>query len=416
MDSLNVKNIKTTGGDLISIIMDTDTYLTADFNIEDLIYIIKKSIIRPCFRLFVLNIDETVNYEIPQEDILVGGSYSENYQNGQRRTLSFSLFNDTGKYTPSINNLWTETKVSLDLGIEMNNGETIWFKKGIYTITEISPSQTVDSKTLSIQMGDKFSVLEGKSGTLETTYEIPVGSDIQSIIKDILLSSKGNGHPFDTKGIIYHSSFKGKKTQVTISKSAGDTLGSIILELATQLSAEVFYNVEGRLVFVPIEETSIDIDKPLLFDFVDIEGDISELEFNLNFEEIINRVVVIGSSVNGSICNAIAVNANPVSPLSYQRIGYRTGSIINDSNITSEILAKERAEYELRKILILKSSTSLNVGFNPLLLVNNLVSLTNSFYELQKEKFLLQGISCSLDYTGTMSIQISNIKNLPFIT
>jgi hypothetical protein len=38
--------------------------------------------IYPRFRFFILNSDETERYEIPQEDILQDGSYSENYQNG----------------------------------------------------------------------------------------------------------------------------------------------------------------------------------------------------------------------------------------------------------------------------------------------------------------------------------------------
>jgi hypothetical protein len=53
-----------------------------------------------------LNADETERYEIPNEDI-IGGSYSENYQSGQRRTLSFQLNNNNGEYTPSINHFWT---------------------------------------------------------------------------------------------------------------------------------------------------------------------------------------------------------------------------------------------------------------------------------------------------------------------
>ena len=50
---------------------------------------------------------------------------------------------------------------------------------------------------------------------------------------------------------LLYASFKGKKTQATISKSAGESYGSILLDLATQLSAEIFYNAMGNLTLVP---------------------------------------------------------------------------------------------------------------------------------------------------------------------
>ena len=51
---------------------------------------------------------------------------------------------------------------------------------------------------------------------------------------------------------------------------------------------------------------------------------------------------------------------------------------------------------------------------NPLIEVNNLIEITDSFYGIENEKFLVQSISFSLDYSGTMSISSSNINNLSF--
>lgn len=247
------------------------------------------------------------------------------------------------------------------------------------------------------------------------TYEIPIGTDIQEAINGILCYDSGNSYPLDPKKCVYHSSFKGKKTQVTISKSAGDSLGSILLELATQLSAEIFYNSQGLLTVVPTSDTTSDGDKPLLTQVTAEGGDYDQLSLNFDMTSIVNRIIVLGSSNNGRVFKAIAVNDDPASPLCYQRIGYRTGEVINDSNITSDNLAQERAKYELRKQLILKSSTSLTVTYNPLLTVNNLVAITNDFYEMKVDKFLIQSISCSLDYSSSMSISLTNITNLPFI-
>ena len=51
---------------------------------------------------------------------------------------------------------------------------------------------------------------------------------------------------------------------------------------------------------------------------------------------------------------------------------------------------------------------------NPLIEVNNLIEITDSFYGIENEKFLVQSISFSRDYGGEMSISSSNINNLSF--
>lgn len=48
--------------------------------------VLKRPQLNVRYRLFVLNPDESVNTEIPEEDIIINsGNYTENYQNGQRR-------------------------------------------------------------------------------------------------------------------------------------------------------------------------------------------------------------------------------------------------------------------------------------------------------------------------------------------
>ena len=151
----------------------------------------------------------------------------------------------------------------------------------------------------------------------------------------------------------------------------------------------------------------------MLFEY---EDDIESLDLDFDITSIVNKVVVVGSTDNGNYVRAEAVNSNPASPLCYQRIGYRLGQIITDTNIKSDYLAQDRADYELRQNLILKSSCSMNARFNPLLMVNNLITITNDYYGLNQARFLIQGISFSLDFSGTMSLTISNVENFSFLT
>ena len=407
----NIQFANLSSGDVLPFSLEGDSFMDQNVDVEELEKSINLNYTTVTYKVYVLFPDETINYEIPSDKIKAGGSYSENYQNGQRRSLTFTLYNETGEYTPGINNFWTGTRLRLDVCLEYL-GNKIEFVKGYFVVNKAAPSLTVGLKEVVITAGDKFSWFDNSSGRLTDTYEIPEGNDIEEIIKSILLTEMGNGDVFDTKDILISEELKGKKTQVSIVKNAGETYGDILLELATQMSAEIFYNSNGNLTLVPTVDVSDDKEKPLLYFFDADKGDIGQLSFDYDYNSIVNRVVVLGNSKNGSVYKAVAVNNDTRSPLCYQRIGYRTGTIINDSNIYSDLLASERAEYELRQKLILKTTSSSPILFNPFLSVNNLIAISSEFYNLIKEKFLLQSISFSLDMEGQMTISFSNILNL----
>lgn len=405
-------------GDVVSGTVEGDSLnINADQyrNIGYLKKLIHSNTIRPRFRIMRLNPDDTVKNQIPPEDIASGGSYSENYENGSRRSLSFSLINENGQYTPSVDGIWEGTRFRLDIGIQDRDESTVWFHKGVFVVRSARPSRTSEQKTVSIECGDKFSFLEGKAATIDDVLTIDPGTDIEQIITDALYTNLGNRTVLDYRPIIYHTSFKGRTTPLTVTESQGSTYGALILQLADILSAEVFYNADGRLTLVPILEVATDGDKPVVDNFTDTRGDYQDNDFDFDFSGFVNRILVIGNNVNGHICKGEARNEDPSSPLSIPKIGIRTGEIINDSNITTDMLAQERADYELRKCLIAKTSQSSTVFFNPLLTVNNLVTYSDEFYKLKRERFLVQSISYSLDYSGTMSISTSNLNNLPFV-
>lgn len=411
-------------GDLLSVDMEDEYgYVTGDVDVKAIQRAINANYVQSCFRIFVLYPDETVAYEIPITDIKAGGSYSENYQNGQRRSLNFSIYNDDGKYTPDINTFWAGTRLRFDMGVRMPDKKVYWFRKGVFVVTSTKPSHTPEHKIVEVSADDKFTLFDGATGKLGSTYTINVGTDIQTIFHDILRTDMGSGYPLDPQDFIYPALYRGRETQAVITKNAGETLGALLQELATQLSAEIFYNACGKLVVVPIDEVTLDKDKPLVYSFdtaagdigpVDTEGGINTLDFSFDYNSIVNRVIVIGTGLSGATFYSEASNDDAGSPLCWKRIGYRTGEIINDSNIFSETLARERAEYELRKKLILRSSTSADVLFNPFLEVNNVIAISDQFFGLTYERFIIQSISCSIDFSGKTNITFSNLNNLPF--
>ena len=403
-------------GDFLGLTVETDSgAMVAPLSIEDIFNQIKSRQIRPRWRLYLLYPDDTIRARFPDEDVVTGGSYSETYQNGQRRTISFSLYNETGRYSPGINSIWLDSRIRLDMGMDFGDGTTVWLRRGVYVVSSLNETVEAGRRVVSVSAGDKWMLFSGATGTLEDTYEIPPESDVISIVQSILTGVAGTQGPLDSRPPRIHPLFKGKKTQVTISQNAGSTYAEILQALATQVSAEIFYDSMGNFTMVPYDETVGDAYKSSLFHYDGRNGDFGSITFSFDSSEVKNRVVVIGSTSSGSYSRATASNDSPSSPTSVARIGVRTAPIINDSNISSDRLAEERAAYELRKILLLKTKTSLEIAYNPLLTVNNLISVTLEAPEMTQQKFLLQSVSCSLDYSGSMSISFSNIDNLPFL-
>ena len=78
----------------------------SNLSFEDIVEALHNPYLKPKYRLSVLNPDETIKYIIPNSDLILGGlSYTENYQQGQRRNLTVKLNNAQGQYIPMVNNL-----------------------------------------------------------------------------------------------------------------------------------------------------------------------------------------------------------------------------------------------------------------------------------------------------------------------
>ena len=250
-------------------------------------------------------------------------------------------------------------------------------------------------------------------GTLEGVYEIPVNSLCRNVIKEILTLDNGSGTPLDTQTIFLDETMYDIKTPYTITKEAGSSFGEILQDLAVIMNAEMFYDIEGHLTFLRIDDTIDDLNKPILWIYKDTETEYGGQTLNLNFDEVVNEVHVIGTNINSKIYSAMSVNNNPASVICTQRIGRRI-MVMEDTNINSDELARERADYELRLKSILTTSVNIHSSYLPFLTVNNLVQIQDSYYNWKRENFIIQSISYSLN-SPDMTVQLANMNNLPTI-
>ena len=458
------KILTSLSGDVLSYnVLSLTNQSIQTFSIENFMQILKFPMVKPIIRLTVLNRDETINYVIPNEDIVQDSvDYSEKYTNGQRKNLSFKLVNvcdesignskfttnrnqqifkecnlkmlqsisgdilsyniSNGqninnsdilryyKYIPNVNGLWYNTKIKYEQGFE-HQGNIFYFTKGIFMINNFDLQHGVSSRDITYQCTDKFGAFEGSLGILEDGYEIPVGTPVNNVINDMLNMSCTDGYIIDPKPPIIDVKYSNFKTQSTIRVDAGGTMADIYEQLGTQMSAEYYYNNTGNLSFYPINDSMNDVDKPIIWVYNENNTD------NLSFQgqdEIVNVIKVIGTNVDNKIYSYVAKNTNLNSPINIYRIRERKAAPIESPNIWSDEMAKELAEYNLRKHMILTFSYSLNVPYNPLLINNSVIELYNEELGMEKARFVISGISYTSG-SAQMTIEITNISDLSFI-
>ena len=204
--------------------------------------LVKAQQIRPRFRLSMLYQDESFKEDISDYLILNTGSLNINYQQGQRRSLSFSLDNTTGKFTPDglQGTLWLDSKLKLELGMEFSNGDIVWNSAGVFVVGQPNATRQQATKTVEVQCYDKFALLDGTlGGVLDSTYQVDEGKLVYQVIQETLLQDNGNGYPIDNKEIVFDSSLSDAKTQYTLSKSPNESFGSILTDLADMISCDI---------------------------------------------------------------------------------------------------------------------------------------------------------------------------------
>ena len=400
-------------------------------NLEKLIEVLSRPYICIKHRICVLNSDETIDYEIPSEDIIEDSiSFSENLQNGQRKSLSFRLVNKNEKYTPCINYdytgksnfknigihtpLWGNSRFSYEIGIKVNNDIYYWFAKGIYTLSSADISNGDSNKEISITLKDKFSIFEDNIGKLLYTTEIRYNTDCEMIIRDMLRQDTGMGYIYDPKKPLIDLSFKGFQTQTSIRKEQGDTYGSLFGELFTQMNASYYYNDIGNLVVIPINEEMKDEHKPVSWVYTTENNDIENISKSYNLSSAINIIYVEGNNIETKTYSALVVNNDSRSPFAVGYIGKRMGEPVTDCNIWNKQQARDLGIYKLRKNTLDCLQLKADVRFNPLLKINTLIEIEKDLSNYDGNKFIVKDISFSSN-NGVMNLSIVDIQSLSFL-
>ena len=405
--------------------MEYFTYTGKEYRVA-----VQSATLYPVIKVELLDQFENAYAEISEEITDNSGSIQSTLQQGVRNTVSFSIFDPAGKFIPNANNklFWVRKKFKLYVGlateqkaIQLNgqttgiSGDIFWFSKGIYIITDINAQKdSSGNQTISFTGVDKYGAFTNDTGYGEMigTFSFDIGMSISYVIKNVLKQDIGNGQMLDPLEPIIDPDLQEYKLQLAFSKGPGSYIGDLLNDLATTLHADIYYDMDGHLNV----KKSLNFDEyknvQNQWDFTEGSAEYISAQINYQLKNIANYIYVVGDNpLGGQIPVAIAENNDARSPLSVAKIG-RKSRYIEKSTIYSQQEAEDYAQYILKTACLLGNQISFTCTLIPSLELDNTFSLTDSYYQYDRQEFIITAITYPIG-VGTMSISGSNIKELP---
>ena len=364
------------------------------------------------------NVLDEVTQDISEED---EGSISINYQQGVRRSCAITLLNNFKNYSPSpINLVWCDTKFKVYTGIQTYNVTTqemdyYWFSQGIYILTNPNVLHSLNRKSITLNGVDKFGIFGSETNfhELDGTYLIPANTTLKNIIIDILGLNMGNGNILDPKFPKIDATMGEMRIPYEIKKSPESFFGDILIELANVFACDIYYDGDGYLNFVKGNEQNVNESDAILWDYTDVLSQYGEGNLELKFTEVYNIIKVIGNNPASRLYEAVLKNNDPFSPTRVSLIGERT-KYIESSFCYNQARTEDFAKYLLKKYSLMQMAISFNSSFVPHLDVNKSISITDEYYNYDRQKFIIQGLTVPLSSKTQTTVEATNVANIPY--
>lgn len=363
---------------------------------QDYLNEIGKTIRNPIFKVQFLRADENPLFDVV-DDISTNGSLNIQNKNGVRRSVGFDLYNFNKEYFPELDSpIWIGKKFKLWLGYRIN-GEDFFLPQGIFVMDD--PNVDSNNGVVGISAIDKFGMLDGTlGGEIDSIFIINAGVTLNTAVRSVMLLSN------DPAEIIIDSTVASQTLPYQIIKETGDTIGSILEELAFAFSCNVYYNENGQLVF---EKDIPDNIKGSVHRFT---VGVDETNYNggstrYRFNKVYNSCLVIGDNVKGAIATGKVSNNDLLSDTSIPNIGYERVLVVYDDIIYNSTLATERAKYELKRASVVGNEGTLQSTPMYHLDVDRVISITDDRLNFVNKRTVINSINIPFN-NSQMSIGV----------
>ncbi|GAB5084888.1 hypothetical protein Osc2_16570 [Ruminococcus sp. 25CYCFAH16] len=357
--------------------------------------------------------------EITSSISSVNGSINIKYNQGVRRTCDLTIndYNESCIPDNEYSSFFINRKFKIYIGLYKKNHSyyqddvIFWFSQGVFVTTD--SNYDLKNNILHISGVDKFGFFtkDLNQHTLQTTYHVPAGSKLGKLIGDIITIDMGNGYPADSMIPIINSQLFGEEIPHDIEKTANETIGDILIEIATAFNSDIYYDVNGRLVFEP-NITDDYLRQSPVYEFKRNAPEYVEANFNYNYGNVINQITVTGNNSDEITYSYTAVNDYPMSSLRVTNIGIKAAEIEETAMGYNEKRCKDYAEYLLKKKLLPSISGTLLCSPLPHIDVNKIIRLPEKSTANYHTDYLIEEISIPLS-PANYSLNICNIQELP---
>lgn len=361
------------------------------------------------------------------------GDLNVSLNNGQRRKASVMFENMDGAFDYNVNKLWAGSRVRLSMGIRLKSGMDYYLPQGIFYFNDPQINWSPNQRTATYSLTDKWSYLDGSLfGNLESTYEIPIQSNIFSAMQAILRLSRfthnattnitemiDNVSPvftsfYNTRSVtINGQSYPMSLTPQTLSIDMSGSYADVLLKLNDMIVGWIGYDETGALRVDASQEDLNDLQKPVLWDYTVNGKTFFDFTESASPTEVYNDIIVWGETLDGAIVGARATNRDPTSDTNANMIGLKTYTESSGTNYTGEQCAAS-AEWTLKRKTVLQKSVTFTSAQLFHLRENNLVTVARTDKEGSPiERHLIQSYSIPLDTTSPMTITATSVYDYP---
>lgn len=361
---------------------------------------------------------------------IADGSIATNLQNGKRRTATVTLSNLDGSFDYNVNTVWFGTEIAIDEGLILPDGEEYYIQQGVFLIENPTESIRPGNRIATYNLVDKWANLDGTLfGNLESTYEVPSGTNIFQPINAILALDKGNGQPVDRVTPIYTEYYNSKSQALPDGSTAAitnapytlrvdsdnGTYADVILGLAGMVNAWIGYDQTGALRIDPSQDDILDTNKPVLWQFSMDRVTFLGADYTVKNTEVYNDYIVIGELLDDNSQPAgRATNLDPRSDTNVQTIGRKTFRMSAPGFATDQ-QCQDLAVWKLKRSSALQKAITISCSQIFHIEENSLVSIVRTDKPGSPvERHLVMGFTRPLAATGEMQINAVSVQD--FVT
>ena len=302
---------------------------------------------------------------------------------------------------------WIRQKFQVWLGLEMPDGSDYFIPQGLYIVDDPSTSSKFSESKIIIHGVDKFGILSEIGGELETTYIIPLGTNLITAINTTLALIN------DPKTPIIDLSLVSKTVPYTMIYEVGQKIGDILIDLAQLYSCSAYYDSLGQL---NIEKDIEDDIKPSQWDFSDTNQFFYRGAVNkYKWSEMYNAVKVTSSNINGLSYTHTARDINLSSPTSIQNTGFERVFPYTSDKLSTLQQVTDLANYILKRKIALQNEVQITSIPMYHLDCDLVTTVTDNNLKLTKERLLINSLTIPLSTGGEMSLNCVKSKEIPFI-